>query len=45
MWSYVKEKTGIKTYKGPTEAADLAIVLEMIEKLESFSKNICRQID
>ncbi len=32
--SYVKEKTGIDTYKGPKDAADLAIVIEMIDKLE-----------
>ena len=32
--SYVKQKTGIETYKGPKDAADLAIVLEMIEKLD-----------
>ncbi|HEY0196644.1 MAG TPA: dihydropteroate synthase-like protein [Methanobacterium sp.] len=30
----VKEKTGISTYKGPKDAADLPVVLEMIEKLE-----------
>ena len=32
--SYITDKTGIKTYKGPTDAADLAIVLEMIDKLD-----------
>ena len=32
--SYVKQKTGIETYKGPKDAADLAIVLEMIDKLD-----------
>jgi len=35
---YIKEKTGIKTCKGPTEAADLSIVLELIEKLDLSSK-------
>ncbi len=35
--SYVKQKTGIETYKGPKDAADLAIVLEMIEKLDLSS--------
>jgi dihydropteroate synthase-like protein len=32
--SFIKEKTGIKTYKGPSEAADLGLVLELIDKLE-----------
>jgi dihydropteroate synthase-like protein len=32
--SYVKQETGIETYKGPKDAADLAIVLEMIDKLD-----------
>ncbi len=32
--SYIKEKTGIETYKGPKDAADLAIVIEMIDKLD-----------
>lgn len=32
--SPVKDKTGIPTYKGPKDAADLPVVLEMIEKLE-----------
>jgi dihydropteroate synthase-like protein len=32
--SYIQEKTGIKTYKGPKDAADLAIVLEMIDKID-----------
>ncbi len=36
--SYVKEKTGIPTYKGPKDAADLGIVLEMIETLDLSSK-------
>ena len=36
--SYVKEKTGIETFKGPTEAADLSIVLELVEKLELSTK-------
>lgn len=35
---YVKEKTGIKTYKGPTEAADLPIVLDLVEKLNLSTK-------
>ncbi len=35
--SYITEKTGVKTYKGPTDAADLAIVLEMIDKLDLSS--------
>ena len=30
--SYIKEKTGIETFKGPTEAADLSIVLELSRK-------------
>jgi len=32
--SYIKQKTGIETYKGPKDAADLSIVLEMIDKLD-----------
>ncbi len=32
--SYIKEKTNIKTYKGPKDAADLAIVLEMLDKID-----------
>jgi dihydropteroate synthase-like protein len=32
--SHIKEETGIDTYKGPKDAADLSIVLEMIEKLD-----------
>ncbi len=36
--SYVEEKTGIPTYKGSKDAADLALVLEMIEKLDLSSK-------
>jgi dihydropteroate synthase-like protein len=35
--SYIKEKTGIETYKGPKDAADLATVLEMINKLDLSS--------
>ena len=31
---YIKEETGVDTYKGPKDAADLSIVLEMIEKLD-----------
>ena len=34
----VEEKTGIPTYKGPKDAADLPVVLEMIEKLELSSQ-------
>jgi dihydropteroate synthase-like protein len=36
--SPVEEKTGIPTYKGPKDAADLPVVLEMIEKLELSPK-------
>jgi dihydropteroate synthase-like protein len=36
---YITDKTGIPTYKGPTDAADLAIVLEMIDKLD-LSSNV-----
>ena len=32
--SYIQEKTGINTYKGPKDAADLEIVLEMIDKID-----------
>lgn len=32
--TYVKDKTGIPTYKGPKDAADLPVVLDMLEKLE-----------
>ncbi len=35
---YIKEKTGIKTYKGPTEAADLSIVLDLVENLDFSTK-------
>ena len=35
---FIEEKTGIPTYKGPKDAADLSIVLEMAEKLELSSK-------
>ena len=31
--NYVKDKIGINTYKGPKDAADIAIVIEMIDKL------------
>jgi dihydropteroate synthase-like protein len=34
---YIKEKTGIDTCKGPRDAADLAIVLEMLDKLKLSS--------
>jgi len=36
--AYVREKTGIETYKGPTEAADLSMVLDLIEKLKLSTK-------
>lgn len=36
--SPVGEKTGIPTYKGPKDAADLGIILEMMEKLELSPK-------
>lgn len=32
--SYIKDKTGVKAYKGPKDAADIAVVLEMVEKLD-----------
>jgi len=32
--SYIKEKIDIETYKGPKDAADLGIVLEMIDKID-----------
>jgi dihydropteroate synthase-like protein len=34
---YITDKIGIKTFKGPINAADLGIVLEMIEKLDLSS--------
>ncbi len=34
---YIREKTGIDTYKGPRDAADLAIVFEMLDKLKLSS--------
>jgi len=36
--AYVKEKTGIETYKGPTDAADLSMVLDLIENLNLSTK-------
>lgn len=36
--SPVKDMMGIPTYKGPKDAADLPVVLEMIEKLDLSSK-------
>lgn len=36
--SPVKKETGIPTYKGSTDAADLPVVLEMIEELELSPK-------
>ena len=36
--SPVKDKLGIPTYKGPKDAADLPVVLEMIEKLDLSPK-------
>lgn len=32
--SYIKDKTGIDAFKGPKDAADIAVVLEMIEKID-----------
>jgi len=32
--NYIKEKTDIETCKGPKDAADLAIVLEMLDKID-----------
>jgi dihydropteroate synthase-like protein len=34
----VEKKTGIPTYKGSTDAADLEIILDMVEELELSSK-------
>jgi dihydropteroate synthase-like protein len=34
---YITDKTGVPTYKGPTNAADLGIVLEMIDELDLSS--------
>lgn len=36
--SLIGEKTGIPTYKGPKDAADLNIILEMIDELELSPK-------
>lgn len=36
--SYVEEITGIPTYKGSTDAADLGVVLEMLDKVDLSSK-------
>ena len=36
--SYVGEVTGIPTYKGSTDAADLGVVLEMLDKIDLSSK-------
>lgn len=36
--SPIKDKTDIPTFKGPKDAADLGIVLEMVEKLELSPK-------
>jgi dihydropteroate synthase-like protein len=35
---YVEEATGIPTYKGSTDAADLGVVLEMLDKIDLSSK-------
>lgn len=35
--SYIKEKTGVDAFKGPKDAADIAVVLEMIEMIELSS--------
>lgn len=32
--SYIKEKTGVDAFKGPKDAADIGVVLEMIEKID-----------
>ncbi len=32
--SYIKEKIDIETYKGPKDAADIGIVLEMLDKID-----------
>ena len=34
---YITDKTGVSTYKGPTNAADLGIVLEMVDELDLSS--------
>ena len=36
--SLVEKETGTPTYKGPTDAADLPVVLEMMDELELSSK-------
>lgn len=36
--SPIKDKTGIPTYKGPKDAADLKIVLDMMEKIDLSPK-------
>jgi dihydropteroate synthase-like protein len=36
--SPIKDETGIPTFKGPKDAADLPVILEMIEKLELSPK-------
>ncbi len=35
--SYITHKSGVQTFKGPTNAADLGIVLEMIDELDLSS--------
>ena len=37
---YVEEVTGIPTYKGATDAADLGVVLEMLDEINLSSKNL-----
>jgi dihydropteroate synthase-like protein len=36
--SHVEEFTGVATYKGSTDAADLGVVLEMLDKIDLSSK-------
>ncbi len=36
--TYIQEKTGIPSFKGPTDAADLDIVLDLLEELELSPK-------
>ena len=36
--SYVQEATGIPTFKGSTDAADLGVVLEMLDEIDLSSK-------
>lgn len=36
--NYIREKTGIPTFKGPKDAADLSIILDLMDKLELSTK-------